>query len=59
MQFGHFQENNHGIMICEQLSRVSRFPPVPGHGRNSQRGKHRSAGVVGGAAGRTTKSYIP
>lgn len=30
MQSGHFQENSHGIMICEQLSRVSRFPLVPG-----------------------------
>lgn len=39
MQSGYFQENKLGIMICEQLSRVSRFPPVPGLGRNSQRGK--------------------
>lgn len=42
MQSRHFQENNHSVMACEQLSRESGFPPVPAHGRNSQRGKHSS-----------------
>lgn len=66
MQSRHFQENNHGVMTCEQLSRVSRFPPVPGHGRDSQRRKHGSvleltqtAEAAGGTSGRITMSYIP
>lgn len=64
MQSGHFQENNHGIMTCEQFSRVSRFPLVPGHGRNSQRRKHGSvltqtAEAADGTVGRITKTYIP
>lgn len=66
MQNRHFQENNHSVMACEQLSRVSRFPPVPAHGRNSQRGKHSSvleltqtAAAAGGTSGRISKSYFP
>lgn len=66
MQSRHFQENSHSVMACEQLSRVSRFPPVPAHGRDSQGGKHSSvleltqtAEAVGGTSGRITKSYIP
>ena len=48
-------------MACEQLSKVSRFPPVPAHGRKqgSVLELTQTAEAAGGTSGRITKSYIP